>query len=47
MCKCDFCPNSRMVNGKLTCPCVTCTLSTYRIQEILDKLAKIGEGKEK
>lgn len=35
MCKCDWCPYSKMVNGKLVCPWSTCSLTQHNIEDIL------------
>lgn len=41
MTKCDFCPDSQLINGQLVCPFGHCLLTKSRIDELLDKLAKI------
>lgn len=35
ICKCSFCPNSRMRDGKLVCPYGSCTLSRSELEHML------------
>lgn len=35
MTKCDWCPHSRLKNGKLICPYRICFLTSTEIKEIL------------
>lgn len=38
--KCDWCPNSRLVNGKLVCPYSICMLPKSEIKNILKELKR-------
>ena len=40
--KCDFCPESRLVDGKLTCPYFSCALTDSQLKEMLKAVAKLG-----
>lgn len=44
--KCDFCPNSVLVNGKLVCPHNVCLLSSQDLKNMLEKLG-VQSGKHK
>ena len=35
MTKCDWCPNSRMENGRLVCPYQICTLTKSELEKIM------------
>lgn len=41
--KCDFCPDARLVKGKLECPYSICLLSWDKIQEIMKRICKGDE----
>lgn len=36
--KCDFCPHSRLENGKLVCPYSICWLSKKELKEIYEMM---------
>lgn len=38
--KCDFCPESKLVRGKLVCPYSTCLLSWDKIKIIMENICK-------
>lgn len=45
--KCDFCPDSVLINGKLVCPFdEVCMLTKSEIAKILDKLKPLDEATE-
>ncbi len=41
--KCDFCPYSKLKNGKFVCPYGECLLSPLKIEKMLDKLSNLNE----
>lgn len=44
VCKCSFCTNSRMKDGKLTCPYASCVLSSSQIERMLRLLSGHERG---
>lgn len=38
VCKCSFCPNSRMKDGKLICPYSSCILLPSQLKDMMSLL---------